>query len=294
MFSMNILNKLFQSKKSTVSPKRSNRVRLAVETLEERATPAILFADFGNGTYAFNTANASWRQITPAVASHLTEGSNGVMFGSYSTGTYEYNYAANSWSKITTAVASAVDASDDNTLYASFSTGTFRYENGSWQRLTTSVANELAAVNSNECFMSFSGYGTYEEAGGGFTRLTTASSIALAASANGVMVGSFGSGTYTWHNGWTQISTRTATAVTSEYTPAGLYLVDPTFLEASFSDGTYSYSVASHSWTKINSVTTTILARDAQTGSVFGSYGNGTFQVLGSQISIAHATQIAS
>jgi hypothetical protein len=188
-------------------------------------------------------------------------------------------------------VATTLDASDDNTLYASFSNGTFRYTNG-WQRLTTATASMLAAVNAGTFFGSY-GNGTYRYSHGQWNQLTSATTGVMAADSGGTLVASYGSGTYTWRNGWTRISTQQAKAVTSEYTPTnGFYLVDPTFLEASFADGTYSYHLGC--WSKVNSASTSNLARLPGSVTVVGGYRNGTFVVGGSQITSAAATHIAS
>jgi hypothetical protein len=292
MFGINRLSDLFGR---TASParKQQTRPRPAVESLEDRTTPSTLFASYPTGTFAYNTATHAWRQATTAQASQITEGSDGVMFGSYGSGTYEYIYSTNSWRKLTGAAASTLDAADDNSLYASFSNGTFEYVNGGWHQLTGAIATKLAAVNSGTFFGSYSS-GTYRESNGQWSRLTTAIPAAMAADASGTLVASYGSGTYTWHNGWTQISTQQAKAVTSEYTPAGFFLVDPTSLDASFADGIYTYNVAARHWTKINSAATSILAREPGTGSVVGGYTNGTFMVGGAEITGAVATHVAS
>src|SRR5262249_49230330 len=143
-----------RTRPKSLSASRRKR-RPGLECLEEKQLLSITFGAYGNGTYAFNSGGAGFRQIDTAVPTAMREGADGTLFAVYDNGTYRYDYGSNHWSLLTSGKASALSAARDNTLFGSFSDGTYEF-NGSWHRLTTAVATDLAAVSNNNVYASYS------------------------------------------------------------------------------------------------------------------------------------------
>lgn len=169
------------------SNKPAKKTRLAVEQLEDRLVPAITFASFSTGTYAYNTDINQWRQITAVQFQQMDEGADGTMFASYNYGTWRYDYFSNSWSRLTSGQASELSAANDNTLFASYSNGTWEYDTTGWHLMTTNIATQLAAVRDNSFYGEFSdGLSKYRD--GVWTYLTSARSVGnMGASEDGTL-----------------------------------------------------------------------------------------------------------
>lgn len=130
------------------------KARVSVEQLEDRLVPAITFASYSTGTFAFNSNTGAWRKITTVLPKAMDEGADGCLFASYASGTYRYNYWSNGWTKLTGAVTSVLSAASDNTLVASFNSGVWEYDS-TWHQITVAIANKVAVSYDNYFFASF-------------------------------------------------------------------------------------------------------------------------------------------
>src|SRR5262249_22203343 len=120
--------RMFQTKTQNDRRQSQRRARRPqVEGLEERVVQSILFGAYGNGTFAYNTDNGSWRQVTPAVPNVMTEGSSGTLYAGFSDGIYRYTYGNGSLVKLTNYRATALSAAGDNTLFATLQ------NHGTWE-----------------------------------------------------------------------------------------------------------------------------------------------------------------
>jgi hypothetical protein len=128
-----ILQSMFRHWIRTPQPqttRRPKKVGLTFESLDERVLPSITFGASANGTWAVDSNTGATKQVTSAVPSAMTEGSDGTLFATYPNGTWEYNYANNNMTQLTPGTATAMSASSDNTLVASYGWGTWQYANG--------------------------------------------------------------------------------------------------------------------------------------------------------------------
>lgn len=176
------LTQMMKTRTRTSGREASRRARHPqLESLENQTVLSVTFAAFNSeglaGTWAFNSAGSTVREITTYTATAMDEGSDGTLFASYPFGTFRYDYGSNTWTRLTTAATSTPSAASDNTLFASFSFGTWEY-NGGWDRLTTDVASQLGNDGST-------------------------------------LIGSFSTGTYTYNNGygWYRITVTPASLV---------------------------------------------------------------------------------
>lgn len=280
---------LLQLRSSSNQAKKKSR--LAVEQLEDRVVPAITFAQYANGTYAYNSDTNQFRQITTAQAKAMDEGADGVLFASYNSGTFKYNYFTNSWSKLTTAQSSELSAANDNTLFASYSSGTWEYDASGWHKMTAAVATQLAAVKDNSFYGDYSG-GLYKFKDGVWNNLTSARTTGnMDASQGGTLFVSYNSGTWRYREadsstgapaGWTRMTTAIASDIAA---------VSSRQFYATYASGTWRNDDGA--WTKLSSAKATQIGADST--SFVGNFGDGTWQYKGgwAKITSAQASLIA-
>ena len=217
------------------SQRRARRPQL--ENLEGRIVQSILFGAYGNGTFAYNTSNGSWREVTNRVPNVMTEGSSGTLFASFSDGVYRYTYGNNKMVKLTSYTASAMSAASDNTLFATLvNAGTWEYA-GHWQRISANEADELAAVAKNRVFGSFSnGLMAYDN--NHWFSVTSSEPVAMSATSDGTLFASYnGGGTYKFDGQWHGI-TGTVAARIEAVSDTSFFAV----LAWSGGGGTYAYN----------------------------------------------------
>lgn len=289
------IHRLFTRPAAARPVREAIRRRPALEALEDRTNPSVVFSTFGNGTYAYNTSTSAFRQITTLKATEITEGTDGTLFASFnsgSTGTWKYVYSANRWTKIDAGVATDLDASDGNTLYGSFTTGTWRYSTaGAWSRLTTARATELAAVDGDTVFGTFSD-GVWRYDAGHFLKLTAVTSDILGADRAGTLVAVFGNGTFSWDGAFHRLTPALAKDVAG---PSG------GFVYAAFGNGTYRFPANSTSFTRIDTSAASNVVVEQRDGGfddarIYVSVNSGTWYNDGGwhRITTAIATAIAS
>ena len=135
------------------NPQRRAR-RPQLESLEGRIVQSILFGSYPNGTWAINTDNGNWRQISSQIPNVMTEGSSGTLYAGFNDGISRYDYGSNTWTHLAQNKAFAMSASRDNTLFVSEADngGTFEYDGRSstfdphnWKTINTKSAIVLAA-----------------------------------------------------------------------------------------------------------------------------------------------------
>lgn len=193
------------------------QTRLELETLEARDVPAIVFASYGDGTWAYNADNGNWRHLTQHQPMAMDEGQDGVLYASYGDGTYRYNYDTNHWYKLTSSTTTVLSAPDvGNCLFASFDSGTFRWKGSAWLKTADAEARLLAAVDDKEYYGAF-GDGTYRwDANQGhqlWTKITSAYAYAMDASSGGALFASYGNGTFEFENGWQHMTSQVASTI---------------------------------------------------------------------------------
>jgi hypothetical protein len=236
-----------------------SRVKPAVEALENRDMPAVMFSTYASGTWAYNTDTAQWRHIEVNKAVEMTEGADGILYatyttgGSYNVGTWRYNYWSGSWTKLTDRVATDMDAANDNTLFLSLPAqylypyragGTYRYTSSSGLQLVDTIpASEIAAVDVDTYFASYGSSNTlwrYDQ--GISTFLGNAAPEVMAASADGTLMTYLdGYGTYTW-TPWEGWQLRTYAAANSIAGKVGNKFI------ATYGNGVFSYDLTTGAW----------------------------------------------
>lgn len=273
------------------SGKPAKKSRLAVEQLEDRVVPAITFAQYGNGTFAYNSDTNQFRQITTGQAKAMDEGADGTLFASYNSGTFKYNYSSNVWTKLTTAQSTELSAANDNTLFASYSSGTWEYDATGWHKMSTAVATQLAAVGDNSFYGDYSG-GLYKYKEGVWSNLTSARTTgAMDASQGGTLFVSYNSGTWRYREadgsagapaGWTKMTTAIASDIAT---------VNSRTFYATYASGTWRADDAN--FTKLSSAKATQIGADST--SFVGNFSDGTWQYKGgwAKISGAQASLVA-
>src|SRR5271165_5023832 len=109
------LTRVFRAKTQNDTRNTQRRARRPqLESLEGRIVQSVLFGSYSNGTFAYNTANGKWREITPWKSYTMTEGSSGTLFASFDGhGIYEYTYGNNRLVRINTDTASVLSAARD-------------------------------------------------------------------------------------------------------------------------------------------------------------------------------------
>lgn len=272
------LLKLRSSVKSA-SGKPAKKSRLAVEQLEDRVVPTITFAQYGNGTFAYNSGTNQFRQITTAQAKSMDEGADGTLFASYNSGTWKYNWSSNVWTKLTTAQSTELSAANDNTLFASYSSGTWEYDATGWHKMSSAVATQLAAVGDNSFYGDYSG-GLYKYKEGAWRNLTSARTTgAMDASSDGTLFVSYNSGTWRYReadSGWTKMTTAIASDIAT---------VNSRQFYATYASGTWRVNDAN--WIKLSSSKATQIGAD--NSSFVGNFSDGTWQYQNGWLKISGA-----
>lgn len=263
-------------------------VRLGVEQLEDRLVPAITFATYDHGTFAYDTNINSWRKISGERALAMSEGRDGTLFATFNNGVQRYNYSNNTWRSLTTAKSYVLSAASDNTLFAVFNNGTFEYTGPGWVQMATLRPSKLAAIKNHQCYAAYS-FGTFlvsnVSPGGNIYpagyqpgyygyQLTTSVAVAMDSTSKGTLFCSFTTGdragTYKYQaNQWTRLTSAVAKEIAAvDY--EGLYTADYTQFFAIYDTGTWSYN---GQWTRIATVAATQIAADGD--SFVGTfYGN--------------------
>jgi hypothetical protein len=260
----------------------SQRLLTASGAEAVNASGTITFSCFSDGTYAYNSATSSWREITTDLPfpSAMSEGSNGTLFVSYASGTYRYDYSSNHWTQLTSDPANALSAASDNTLFASFNNlGTYEY-NGSWHGLTSQAAANLAAVSNNDVYVSFSSgsdSGTWQYHSG-WTQITPAIPYAMSASPGGALFASYRDGIWEYNGSWQQLGTSAATQIAA--------VSNSEFYATYTHYGTYAFDAGA--FTQLTPLFASQLGTDGST--MIGSYESGTYTYDGN----GHWSQITT
>jgi hypothetical protein len=157
---------------------------------------SVLFGSYSNGTFAYNTANGMWREITPWKSYTMTEGSSGTLFASFDGhGIYKYTYGNNRLVRINTDTASVLSAASDNTLFAGLissrgNVGTAEYT-GSWRVINIFTPYELAAVARDRVYVAYSDQGLMADNHGAWVSVTSKVPTAISATSDSTLFASF-------------------------------------------------------------------------------------------------------
>jgi hypothetical protein len=246
---------------------------------------SVTFAAYSNGTFAYNSANSSWRQINPAIPMAMDEGSDGTLFASYAnSGTWRYDYGNNNWTKLTPATTSILSVGSSvgaNTFYGSYGNGTWEYDTATyWTQLSPVGATHLAAVGFNNVYASFSN-GTSHYTNQGWQLITAAVPSVMAATQDGALYASYnGSGTWEYgdNESWSRLTTAVATqltAVTGNQIPTALGFQ----LYATFANGTFGYNAGLYSggWRQLTGNVASQIGIDADYDTLIASFSYGTY-----------------
>jgi hypothetical protein len=228
---------------------------------------SVLFGAYGNGTFAYNTGNGSWRQINSAAPTAMTEGSSGTLFASMSDGVYKYTYANNSWVKLTSYTASVMSASRDNTLFATLNgRGTWEYH-GSWKLINFLGADTLAAVAYDRVYGGYHD-GTWAYKQNNWSPVTPSKPVAMSATSDGTLFVSYndnGGATYRFNGSWQEITGHVAQAIDA--------VSDSSFFGTFANGGTFQYQ----SGNGLRTISSEVAPHIGGDGSTFiGDFSSGT------------------
>jgi hypothetical protein len=179
------------------SQRRARRPQL--ESLEGRIVQSILFGSYSNGTFAYNTANHQWREVTPWKTFVMTEGSSGTLYASYDGhGIYKYTYGNNKLVRISDDTASVLSAAGDNTLFAGLvssrgNMGTAEYT-GRWKLINVLTPYQLAAVARDRVYVTYADQGLMADNHGAWVNITSQVPTAISATSDSTLFVSFRDG----------------------------------------------------------------------------------------------------
>jgi hypothetical protein len=238
----------------------------ALEELESRDCPSVVFSAFSSGIWAYDERLQRFGRTTPfqPVAMAQLQSDHQLLFASFvGFGTWRFDYTQNTWSQLTSYTAKVMSTGRGyganglvDALYASFDgLGTWENIGGNWVQMSPYAADKLASVYPDNVYAAFTGFGLWHWAGQFadtppvWTQVVSVDPVAMSLANGTTLYASFaGFGTYSLDTfepqfGWTQITPAVASSITGDFAVYNVYhFYGLSTMVASFPGfGTYYY-----------------------------------------------------